>query len=203
MKEKIMVVVLALVVAVSMVCVAYHVGFEKGSKRVREELLSREDDGTSTDGVVEAVFDEGTLIFSGDGAIVDSQYWLKLTDVQRRQVKKIVIGEGITYIDSFEFDGDMLLSRAFINLEEVVIDASLSEIGYSAFGDNKSLKKVTFNGSCEKFEDGALRGVSPKDVVGVSLPMSAYIKTYTKTPTPEPRKDDAHIEASGNYGFGF
>lgn len=110
--------------------------------------------GSRTDGVIYARLDEdGTLTFSGDGAIESTIVWLGLSSVERHQVKRIVIGEGITSIGDFEFSGGSVPN--YPNLEEVVIDGDLSKIGYCAFWSNPNLRTVTMNGSCAALDKTA------------------------------------------------
>ena len=233
--KKIVMSVVVVLVAILMISVAYYAGLKKGlkdgSKKASEDYERRlqnlqdlylhgeaDNNGTSTDGVVQAVFNDGTLTFTGEGAIVGSRRWLKLTDEQRRQVKKIVIGEGITYIDPREFERDNFDDYSFINLKEVVIDASLIGIGYGAFRGNKALEKITFNDSCTNFEVGSLLGLSSDKVIGITLPRSVYMTEEqlkpepTRKPEPAPVLDAEHSTPAAtegsdhmeaDFGFGF
>ena len=110
----------------------------------------QEDTTEWTDGVIKAELDNGTLIFTGDGAIDATVVWLGLDAVTRHQVKRIIIAEGIKSIGECEFAcGD------YPNLEEVIIDADLNAIGHLAFWGNPNLKTVKFNGDCNNIDETA------------------------------------------------
>ena len=119
-----------------------------------------------TDGVIYAVYDgEETLTFAGNGAVTDREQWVKLSDLDRKKVRTIVFENGITYIDSFEFEGQY--GEKYDNLENVIVKTHLSRIKQYAFVDNVVLKNVVFEEGCDVVEDLAFYRTSP-DVSGIT-----------------------------------
>lgn len=101
-----------------------------------------------TDGVITATFDEktGTLTFSGEGAVYHAKDWV---NVKPQLVKKMVFADGINYVRDCEFSGGTG-PISYVNLEEIVFEGDLIEIGDCAFGGNVNLKKVEFQKGCSQ-----------------------------------------------------
>lgn len=112
--------------------------------------------GSCGDGVTWA-FDEstGTLTISGEGEMYD----YKGDDVapwqdERTNIKKIIVGEGITYIGINAF-------RECPNLTEAVLPETLKAIGHMAFWRCESLEQINFPDGLEfignwTFSDSAI-----------------------------------------------
>lgn len=138
-----------------------------------------------TDGVIYAIWANDTLFFAGDGAISGLENWLSMYTEDRKQIKRIVIADGISYIDDYQFDGGFL--RPFVNLQEVQIQGDLEYVGKCAFYDNPALKKVTFAGTVEQFNENALRGLTEEQVEGANPPASAFL--YNQDPKKNTKND--------------
>lgn len=91
--------------------------------------------GTLSSGVKWELAD-GTLTLSGSGEVTTPNYWLKYSS----EIKKVVIGDGVTSISSSIFMHSS-------SLESVTISSSVKYIGNYAFYNCKMLKSVTFEKS--------------------------------------------------------
>lgn len=99
--------------------------------------------------------DEKTLSFKCSGtenvAMPDYKYtwqtdWYeKLGTDTIAEVKKIVIGTGITKIGTFSFQTKRNYNCNYTSLEEVVLADTVTSIGRGAFGADSSLKKINLN----------------------------------------------------------
>ena len=171
-----------------------------------EELTSVEVNGVTyegkvfTDGVIYAIYDgDETLTFAGNGAIVDRSDWVELTEKECKKVRTIVVEDGITYIDDYEFSGNAIHAirtiRVLPNLEKVEIRGHLMAIKSSAFSANYALKSIVFEQGCDKVELYAFGGLSPEAVSGIELDDTyfKYIKAedtdskkkYSDSPMPD------------------
>lgn len=80
--------------------------------------------------------DDGTLYIEGSGAIPDFKSVKSIfqTKLKNKEVKRIVIGEGITSIGERAFQGyNITNSKNASSVIEVSLPSSLEEIGYCAF----------------------------------------------------------------------
>lgn len=96
---------------------------------------------------------DGTLTVMGTGEMTEFTYTsTKKTDVpwidSIQNIKKVVVGSGVTTIGSHAFVGAE-------NLTEVLLPDSLTTIGYGAFGDCTSLTSVTIPASVNSIGDAA------------------------------------------------
>ncbi len=102
-------------------------------------------DGKCHNNLKWAVDSDGVLTISGNGAMLYSTEkgeeqapWAGYAD----SVRKVVIEEGVTYIEREAFMG-------FTNLEQVVLPEGLNAIGVMAFADCTALKEVILPDSVE------------------------------------------------------
>ena len=87
--------------------------------------------------------DTKTLNVTGTGATKNYDNMLNTPLYTfRDEIKKIIIGEGITEIGKYNFDG-------FSNLEAIEFPSTLTYIGFYSFGHCTSLKEVTLPDSVE------------------------------------------------------
>ena len=107
-------------------------------------------EGNITNTVSYKLYSDGTLNIEGEGALKRYNQWSDFSafDQYREQVKKIVIGEGVTQIVQYSFINNSN-SEVFTNLESVEFPSTITLIGRSVFGNNgqfgtEKLKKVTF-----------------------------------------------------------
>ena len=95
------------------------------------------------------IIDDDTLIISGTGevkSVVD--FDKKIKKIRKSDIKKLIIGEGITKICSS--------SRAYLlNLEKIVLPDSLIEIEERAFASNDYLKEIIFGKNLRIVGDSA------------------------------------------------
>ena len=115
-------------------------------------------EGNITDTVTYKLYSDGTLNIEGEGPLKKYVQWNNFNDFDgyRDQVKKIVIGEGVTEIvdasfadrkfDSEEFEW---INYVFTNLERIEFPSTITKIGCNVFGNSgaygtESLKTVTF-----------------------------------------------------------
>ncbi len=116
--------------------------------------------------------DTGVMNVTGEGAMADYEYNVSLCRGYENYVKKIVIGEGITYIGenafnncrhaiSVEFSSTVeeIAERAFhrCGFLNVKIGDSVTRIGFSAFASCSSLKTVVLGESLEYIESEAFK----------------------------------------------
>ncbi|WP_026495213.1 leucine-rich repeat protein [Butyrivibrio sp. WCD3002] len=85
--------------------------------------------GLTEDNITWSLYDDGTLVINGTGKVEEKRQY----NVHKSQIKKIVIGEGITDIEGFS---------DYTALEEVELPSTLEGIGHSAFIRCSSLKEV-------------------------------------------------------------
>ena len=103
--------------------------------------------GTNGENVNWSLDDEGTLTISGTGDMAgryDSGYWGDNTDISVLNIKKVVIGDGITSIGEAQF-------RFHENLQSVVIGRTslcFLHSGYMEVGSDVMLFKQTNAYSC-------------------------------------------------------
>ena len=126
-------------------------------------------EGTCGTGVSYVLDSDGLLTISGSGAM--SGYpW----DAYDANIKKVVIGSGVTSISNDAFNGCINLTeitipdtvktinyRAFIGckkLTEVAVPGSVTSIGSSAFADCTSLTEFTIPGGVKTIQSSTFRG---------------------------------------------
>ena len=123
--------------------------------------------GTSGD-VNWSLDSDGTLTFSGEGAIGNDQSWMDHVD----SITTIVIEEGITSISNYAF-------YECSSLESVTLPASVATIGNYAFSKCSNLESVTIPASVTNIRNSAFYGCSSLTTVnylGTSAPsMGDYV----------------------------
>lgn len=85
--------------------------------------------GLTEDNITWSLYDDGTLVINGTGKVGNKRQY----NVYKNQIKKIVVGEGLTEIDGFS---------DYTALEEMELPSTLTGIGYNAFQRCSSLKEV-------------------------------------------------------------
>ena len=83
------------------------------------------------------LFDNGVLTLSGSGAMAEEKYYNIPWRSYKKQITKIVIGEGITSIGAWAFNGTMITS--------VTLPSTVKVLGESAFAYCTELKTVYLN----------------------------------------------------------
>jgi hypothetical protein len=104
--------------------------------------------GSCGDNAIWTVYSDGKLVVSGSGKTTgyrpsDSREWKNFAE----DVTEIIIGEGITRIGSYIFDG-------FANVSNVIISEGVTYIDPYAFGGCESLKSVTIPNSVGTIDAG-------------------------------------------------
>lgn len=92
-----------------------------------------------TDNIAWRLTSDGTLTFSGAGAMPDWGYYPAApwnTGTYKTLIARVQVGEGITRVGNSSFSG-------CTQLEEVTLPASLEQIGESAFANSPELVRVT------------------------------------------------------------
>ena len=126
-----------------------HAFFAKNNIVVREALPVVLERGTWGD--TTWTFDNGgVLTVSGNGAMADCAVKSAPWEAFRTQIKKVVIGEGVTYIGKFNF-------YYCNNLKEIEFAANgaLKTIGWGSFGYCRALTSVTLPASVEVVDNYA------------------------------------------------
>lgn len=97
---------------------------------------------SSGENIVWELSDDGTLTISGKGVLCDSPWQNHLKD----DIKKVVIGEGITKVSlsSFALPSQVSMFRGCSNLESVVLPKSLVNFDGQAFADCEKLSSIDF-----------------------------------------------------------
>ncbi len=98
---------------------------------------------------------DGTLTFSGEGEMEDYDYSYTLwgEDFDPRNVRRIVVEEGITRIGAFVFASDDLL-----NVTEISLPSTLTSIGVGAFNGTFGFDELTLPAAVTTVEDYAFSG---------------------------------------------
>ena len=115
--------------------------------------------------------DDGTLTFSGEGAMKNYTYksempWYQYAD----QITDVVIEEGVTSIGSYAFYG--------MNMESIEISESVTSIGDYAFKGTASLDNVVLPAGLTQLGDSAFYGCT--SLTAIEIPASLWtIKPYT------------------------
>lgn len=96
-----------------------------------------------------------TLVFTktapGDGIIKRADRWVSITEDQRKRLKEIVFGDGISEIFAVEFDS----FRGYDSLQTVIFKGNIKKIGDFAFSQSENLRTVRFEGKCHEIGRGA------------------------------------------------
>lgn len=132
------------------------------------------DNGTWGDNIT-WTFDGSTLTFRGTGAMPDAKitwpdshiYVIHVPwwgDSYRQRLKRVVIGEGITRVGSFNF------AEVYPNLTSVTLPSTLNSIGVEAFINCKKLQKIVFPSKLKSIEDYAFSDCTK--LSNVTLPSS-------------------------------
>ena len=114
--------------------------------------------------------DDGTLTFSGEGAIGNDQSWIEHMDL----ITSIVIEDGITSIANYAF-------YECTGFESVTLPASLTTIGNYVFTDCSDLKSVTIPASVTKIGNSVFyqcTSLATVNYLGTSEPaVGSYVFT--------------------------
>lgn len=85
-----------------------------------------------------------TLVLSGSGAMDDYDYNTKPWESYKKNIKTVVVEDGITAIGDYAF-------YDFYNLAKVTISATVTDLGICTFGDCTALKSINFNGTWDQW----------------------------------------------------
>jgi len=85
-----------------------------------------------------------TLVLSGSGAMDDYDYDTKPWESYKKNIKTVVVEDGITAIGDYAFYN-------FYNLTKVTISATVTDLGICTFGDCTALKNINFNGTWDQW----------------------------------------------------
>lgn len=99
-----------------------------------------------------------TLVISGTGEVNSVLGFDK--NIDRSQIKKLIIGEGITKISASRTE--------LLHLERIILPNTLVEIGNGAFSCNEHLKEIVFGNSLKKVGVHAFSGC--EDLQQIVLP---------------------------------
>ena len=125
-------------------------------------LANAENSGTCGPDLKWLFTDNGVLVITGKGKMNDYSYRNK-APWSKSDIKRIIIGDGVTTIGEFAFYD----CRA---LTSVTIPNSVTTIGGSAFVDCSALTSVTIPNSVTTIGDGAFEGCSA--LTSVTIPNS-------------------------------
>ena len=133
MRKKIVAAVLAAIVAVGEIPASMYAAetgaFETQAAGSDIAQLSEVDSGSCGNGVTYTLDGEGTLVLSGDGEIAAQAFF------ERKDIKKVVIEDGITGIGDHAFWGCSALTDADI-------PSSVKSIGFMAFFQCSNMTSV-------------------------------------------------------------
>lgn len=127
------------------------------------------DSGKCGDSAQWTITDEGgeyTLTISGTGN-VNPGYGEAAWEQYKPQVKKAVVEEGITYLESYAF-------TECVNLESIELPDSLTGVGEVSFDNCKSLKGITIPKNVEYWFDMTFRGCSSLEYINADPENEKY-----------------------------
>lgn len=124
-----------------------------------------------------------TLVFTktapGDGVIRRSREWVGITEKQRKRLKEIVFGDGVSEIFAVEFDR----FSNYSSLQTIIFKGDIERIGDFAFSQSRKLRTVRFEGECHEIGEGAFvdcKGLT-KDSInipkGCNVAPDAFLRT--------------------------
>jgi len=114
---------------------------------------SAEESGTIGENISWTLSDDGTLTLTGTGEIIfeHNPYYIKPEipwDASKGNIKKVIIGNGITNVEQYAFD-------SCTALEEVTIPDSVTVIETNAFSGCENLKNIKIGKNVEVLESFA------------------------------------------------
>ena len=160
---------------------------------------------------------DGTVSFSGTGEV----YELEEKDgMDGFEVKKIIVGEGITSLGDFRFSGSeeleaVILPGTFERIEsgmfsscsalkELVLADGIKTIGSNAFAGCTALKSVTIPGSVTEIKNGAFSYCSLLESVKISSGVAKIgEEAFTACPALKSVTVPRSVKSIGDYAFGY
>ena len=115
---------------------------------------------TVNDAVVAVLYDDGTLIITGEGEMQGFSDYGGNNSPWRNSVKFAVIEEGVTNISNYAF-------FCCENLVSIEIPNGVTNIGLSAFNFCENLKSVLLPNTLETIEDGAFAACTAMETFNV------------------------------------
>ena len=125
-------------------------------------LANAENSGTCGPNLRWLLTDNGVLIISGKGEMNDYSFDNR-SPRSKSDIKRIIIGDGVTTIGSSAFDNCS-------NLTSVAIPNSVTEIGFRAFEDCRALTSINIPNSVTEIGDYAFYNCS--ELTSVTIPNS-------------------------------
>ena len=160
---------------------------------------------------------DGTVSFSGTGEV----YELEEKDgMDGFEVKKIIVGEGITSLGGFRFSGSEELEAVILPgtfeciesgmfsscsaLKELVLADGIKTIGSNAFAECTALKSVTIPGSVTEIKNGAFSYCSLLESVKFSSGVAKIgDEAFTACPELKSVTVPSSVKSIGDYAFGY
>ena len=128
-------------------------------------LANAENSGTCGPNLRWLLTDNGVLIISGKGEMNDYSFDNR-SPRSKSDIKRIIIGDGVTTIGSSAFDNCS-------NLTSVAIPNSVTEIGFRAFEDCRALTSINIPNSVTEIGGGAFSDC--RSLTSVTIPNSVTI----------------------------
>ena len=135
-----------------------------------------------------------TLVFTktapGDGIIKRADRWVSITENQRKRLKEIVFGDGISEIFAVEFDS----FRGYDSLQTVIFKGDIKKIGDFAFSQSENLRTVRFEGECYEIGRGAFVDCQSLTKDSINIPKDcdvapdAFLRTALEATTTNEEK---------------
>ena len=125
-------------------------------------LANAENSGTCGPNLRWLLTDNGVLIISGKGEMNDYSFDNR-SPRSKSDIKRIIIGDGVTTIGSSAFDNCS-------NLTSVAIPNSVTEIGFRAFEDCRALTSINIPNSVTEIGDYAFYNCS--ELTSITIPNS-------------------------------
>ena len=165
-----------------------------------EETPEITDSGTITDqstgDVLNWTFDStGTLTVNGTGTVPKNAAW----ESHKTEVKKLVLGEGITELASKAFYG-------YAAMEEAVLPESLQKLNDGAFSTCSALQTLSLGANLTLFSNNAVNYCSSLTQINVSEDNAVFSSEdgvlFNKTKTeliryPEAKTDEEYVVPDG------
>lgn len=107
----------------------------------------------------------GVLKLEGSGEMKGEKAWKSYY----KEIKKVIIGEGITSVSALAFSDPTWGASAFPKLKEVQLPSTLKVIEYGAFRYAKELKSISLPKGLTQIGDSAFRG---SGLVEIEIPAS-------------------------------
>ena len=146
--------------------------------------------GTENCGIMWSLYDDGTLVLNGNGVIPMLSSWHKY----KKQIKTVIINDGISSIGEHSFLGYNNLCKVMINckiteikdwaftdcisLTDINIPESVTTIGEGAFKNCENLKQCTIPEGVVSIGESAFSGCSSLENITIPTGISK-ISNYT------------------------